>query len=175
MTLEEYQLPVISLPVFLQSPFTDSMPPTQAAPLLPCGHGPGMKVWCSRYFHSTGGQLFWWSLGCLHVELQHLPGKGLPSGIAVLPWTGLVSFNTLIGMVLDFVSVMSAGQNYAYTIHQQCNSIAKTFPFSFLVVSLCLYPFIFVLSYIWWWIFWSSGVCFYLPYILICSELSGGN
>lgn len=45
----------------------------------------------------------------------------------------------------DFVS---AGQNYAYTIHQKCNSIAKTFPFSFLVVSLCLYPFIFVLSYI---------------------------
>ncbi|KAJ7419526.1 hypothetical protein WISP_53472 [Willisornis vidua] len=42
--IEECQLPVISLATISTVNFTDSMPPTQAAPLFPTGHGPGMKV-----------------------------------------------------------------------------------------------------------------------------------
>lgn len=53
-----------------ESHFTESMPPTQAAPLIPCSQGPGTKVWHSGYFQNSGGQLFRWRLGCLHVELQ---------------------------------------------------------------------------------------------------------
>lgn len=114
MTLKEYQPPAISLSVFLQSQFTDSMLPTQAASLLSCGHGPVMKVWCSKYFHGIGCQPFWWQMGCLHMELQRLSDK-----------------------VVDFVLVMSAGQTlHVYTIYHQHNSITELFPFSFLLVSL---------------------------------------
>jgi len=116
-----------------------SMPPTQAAPLLPCGQGPSTKVWHSRFFQSTGGQPLWWHLGCLHVELQQSSGMGQPSGIAVLPCTGLVSFNPLTGSMLDFGLVMSSVQDDAYMIHQQHSSVIELFLFSLLVVSLSLY------------------------------------
>lgn len=135
---------------------------SQAAPLLSWSQAQRSGV--SDFLQNAGGQLFWWHLGCLHVELQQSSGKGLPLGIAIPPSTGLVSFSALIGRMLDFGLGLSEGQDYAYTVQQQHKSIVEPFqfPVSFrmsLSVMSCLT--------FWCWVFWSNGVCFYLTYILI--------
>lgn len=100
--------------------------------------------------------------GGIWIVLQDLSGKGLSLGIAVLPWTLLVSHNMKGAGVWFGDPWMSVGQDYFHTTNQPRNCVAELLPFSVLVVSLCLYPSVVSCLIFWWGGFWSSREWVYL-------------